>query len=221
MGFIMKKILFLSLLISMFSFNVFAGMGDSYNNLTEKLSEMSSPKGGEVCLDDGTGVVRKTNRRTWELGFRENLFDTPNGGSPAFRTENLDLTVYHNMSNFFHAYITYGHRTVEKNSYEGQEFADEWQNRHFYGGFGIYLKPNISIYGGVGKIWAQDTDGNEPEIRTAVEKGLAFDLPIWGNKLRLEYRIVDAPMSGENISIEESTADAGFSALSISFVVGI
>lgn len=217
----MKKILFFSLLISLFAFNAFAQMGSAYNSVKKKLNEMTRLEGGEVCLDDGTGVMRKTSRRIWELGFRGNLLDTPNGGAPAFRTENLDLTIYHNLSNFFHVYATYGNRTVEKNGFRGQEFANKWQNRHFYGGFGIYLNPMISIYGGFGKIWAQDTDGNEPNIRTAIEKGLAFDLPIWGNKLRLEYRIVDAPMADEDIPIEQSTGDAGFSALSISFVVGL
>lgn len=218
----MKKILFLSLLISLVSFNSFAQMGSAYNSVRVKFSEMTGSTGNEVCLDDGTGVLKKVNRPTWELGFRSNFLDIPNGADVQFQLTNYDLVLYHNLgtSNSMYAYASYGERSITKTHYEGQEFEDEWKNKQLFGGFGIYLTPSITAFAGIGKIIAEDKEGNEAEIGMAIERGIAVDMPMFGNKLRLEYRAISAGQKGD-VEIEKSTGDAGFSALSLTFVVGL
>lgn len=217
----MKKILFLSLLISLVSFSAFAQMGSAYNSVKEAISDMTGPTDGEVCLPDSSGTIRKGNRHTWEISLRGNLLDTPNGGEATFETRNLDIVVYHNTSNFLYFYGAYGNRFVEKNHYEGQEYEDSWEIQNVYGGIGIYITPSFTVSAGLGQIWAKDNDGKEVDIRTALERTIAYDLPFSGNKLRISFRSVDAPQDGDDLSIEESTADMGFSTLAIEFVVSL
>ncbi len=94
----MKK-LFLILIISLVSLSVQAEGLSGYHKLKEKTKNFLSPTEskpmnlGEVCLDDGTGTLRKTQRPAYDIAFRINLLDTPNGGTMQFKgTENIDLS---------------------------------------------------------------------------------------------------------------------------------
>jgi len=219
------KNLFVVIIVMCLSFSVNSqGIGSGYGDKVQNFlgNGKKDPTGNEVCLDDGTGVFKKINRPTWEIGFRVNILDVPNGGDPQVRTDNLDIILYHNLgtSNAMFLYASYGNRSITKNHFKGQEFDDDWSNQQLFGGIGIYLSPNISIFGGAGKILATDSVGNEASIDTAIERGLGIDIPMFGNKLRLEYRAISAKQKGD-IDIEESTGDAGFTALSINFIVGL
>jgi len=219
------KNLFILIIVIFFSLSVSAeGIGSGYGDKLRSFigADKKKSTGNEVCLDDGTGVLKKVNRPAWEIGFRANLLDVPNGGDAQVRTENYDIILYHNLgtSNAMYLYASYGNRSITKNHFEGQEFEDDWNNQQIFGGMGIYLSPIITIYAGAGKILAVDEAGNESDIDTAIERGIAVDIPIFGNKLRLGYRAVDAPQKGD-VNIEQSTGDAGFTALSINFIVGL
>ncbi len=220
----MKK-LFLFLSLFLLSTPVFAaGFSDIYGNIMNKADEATGPQkksGGGVCLDDGTGVLRQFDRPSWAVGLRGNLLDTPNGGASQFRTDNLDILLYHNLSNNLFVYTSYGTRSIEKNDYEGQVYDSKWVNQQLFGGVGIYITPALSVFGGIGQIWAEDGQGESVSIDTPYERGIGYDFHAFGNTVRVEYRSVTAPQSGESVPIEESTGDAGFSALSVSFVVAL
>ena len=223
----MKKLVLL--LLVLIPFSIHAQSLSGYHTVKEKTKSFfkSTPSEtalqGEVCLDDGTGTLRKTNRSPYEIAFRLNLLDTPNGGTMQFKgTENMDLVVRHNLSNTFYAQAAYGNRNIEKTDWEGDSavYDSKWETRQLFGGFGVYVTPKLSVTGSVGRIWAQDSEGTEASLGMAVEYSLAWDLPLYGNTLRLEYRAVNAPQD-EGATIEESTADGGYSALSISFVISL
>lgn len=220
----MKKILILFLLISLVSAsNVFAqSLGEVYGNVKAKITGVAEPSGGEICLEDENGIVRKINRKSWEAAIRLNLVDSPNGGDRQMKTENLDFTVYHNLSNTMFAYATYGNRTIDKNHYEGQVYSDTWKDTHIFAGFGLYLSPHLSVWYGAGRVWAEDEDGEEPQIQTAIDAGIGYDIPLFGNNLKLAYRVLEAKLdSGSDTPIEEATGDQSYTALTISYRVGL
>ena len=87
---------------------------------------------------------------------------------------------------------------------------------------GLYITPVLKIFGGAGKFFSvEDEEGQEPELEAAIEYGLAYDIPAFGNKIEISVKNVEAKLiDAEEKSATEATGDQSFTTFSISYHVG-
>jgi hypothetical protein len=216
----MRKFSFVLAFLLILTIPAFAGgLGDAYKTVKNEVSETFATKPDKKCSVHADTPWSEVNRNKWEIEIRMDALDFPSGGPPSFRTENLNFVVIHNLSNQLYAYGLYGNRAATKTNYEGSAYEPEWDNRMVMGGFGFYVFPNIKIFAGAGKIWAVNENGDEPQLETAIERGIALDIPLMDYKIEFSYRFVEAQISDDNIPVSELTGDGTFSALSIGLVI--
>lgn len=214
----MKKA-YLFLILLFFAFPAFAQLSDAYSTVETKVTKLVNP-GKDTCPVYADTPMSKVNRPSFEVDFRIGLLDSPQGGSFAFRTDNFDLVLRHNLSSTLFAYGWYGTRNYEKPDYEWAGYGEKWTSRMVFGGIGVYLTPVISIYAAGGKVWLENENGDSPDLSMAIERGVSLDTPIGNNKVVISYRIVEAPLSTEDeIDADEVMGDGSFSVLSVSFSV--
>jgi|GEM_PF-5678840 len=218
----MKKILlFLLPLCLLFSFSAFAYMGENY---VEKAKDVVTSN-DERCPVYAETPLKEVKRAPFEISLRWNLLDFPSSGPPQVRTENLDIAVNLNLSQSLFAYGWIGTRTTRKTDYvyenTSREYDPEWKSRMIFAGFGIYITPTLKFFGGFGKIVLENADGSAPDLNVANERGLAYDIPFFQNKLEISYRVVEAEVAGESIPVEDAPASGSYNALAISLTVPI
>ncbi len=216
----MKKII-LFLITLCFSISAYAQLSDAYSTIETKVTKLIKTEDVEencpVYSDTPMSSIKRPN---FEIDFRLGVLDSPSGGSFAFRTDNYDLILRHNLSSTLWAYASYGIRNFEKPEYDWSLYNAKWESRMLFGGIGIYVTPTISFHAGGGRIWLTNENGEEPELGFAIERGISIDNAFGNNKVILSYRIVDATLSTEDdIKAEEVQGDGSFSVLSVSFSV--
>lgn len=209
----MKKIILaIAFALILFSINSYA---------FDQVYQKAKTKTKEVLIPDKESV-ESTSKPAWELGLRLGLLDEPSGGGFVFTVDNYDAYLQHNLSKTLYAYTWFGIRDVVKYEIEGSAYESKWESRMLFAGFGVYLSDEVSVYAAGGKIWLKNDNGEEPELDTAVERGVSWEMPIGGNKLVLSYRIIDAKLkSQEDKHISEIQGDGSYSAGSIMFSVPI
>lgn len=200
-----------------------AGLQDAYKTVESKVTEITPIKSERKCSVYKDTPWHDVERANWEIFIRANTLDFPTAGDPAFRTDNWDFGVTHNLSSQLNAYIWFAPgKTTDKNDYEGSAYASEWESRMLFAGFGFYLFPTLKVFGGAGKVWAKDKDGNEPALSTAIERGLSVDVPLPGLNYKIEfsYRFIEASIDSDgDIPVEELPADQTFSSIAITLVI--
>ncbi len=172
------------------------------NKKSESIVAQNCPVHADTPLADVT-------RSPWEVELRNNLMDIPNNGRVQGRTENFDIQIMHNLSRVLGVYAWYGTRNTKKNDIPGSKYTADFSSQALIGGVFFYLQPTIKVFGGAGKIWLENENG-DPDLETAIEKGIAFDFPVWGTyKITITYKIVEAQL--KDPVIEEVSGDGGYS----------
>jgi len=207
----MKKIILIVAVIFL-SFPAYGqGLSNAYKTVKEKVVEKVDPQACPVYDDTPIGEII---RQPWEIEVGINLLTSPSNGSAQFRTDNFSFEVIHNMSSAFGAYLRYDVLKYEKHKFEGSVYSEKWDNYGIFGGFHLYLSPTIRLFGGAGKIYAKDADGNEPDIKTSIEYGAKYDIPLKGYKFVTAFKVVDGQINKESPKLSEITGDQSYWAIS-------
>ena len=183
--------------------------------VTETVDKAPSVKNCPVYAYTPRGKIL---RSPWELEPQWNVIDIPANGRVQGRTENFGVQLNHNLSASFGVYARYGIRSTEKNTVDGAAYEEEWETQEALGGVHLYITPVIKIFGGAGKIWAKNEEG-EPELETAFERGLSFDVPLSDYKLVITYKIMEAQLAEEDPDVSEIVADGSYQSIGISLSI--
>lgn len=211
----MKKLILLSILI-LFSFSVSAQFSDAYKTVKETVTTTGeSAKACPVYAYTPRGAIV---RAPWEVELRNNLMDIPSNGRVQGHTENFDVQVIHNLSSAFGVYVWYGTRKTTKNDIEGSLYDKDWESQTLMAGAFLYLTPVIRIFGGAGNIWLSNDNG-DPDLDVAIEKGIAFDIPLGDYKLTITYKSVEAQLKDTDAGIAEITGDGSYQVGSIGLTI--
>jgi len=215
----MKKLVILVVFL-MLSVSAYADFGSGYTKMKETVFSVAEPALKNNCPVTASTPFAEVNRADLDIEFRLNVLDSPSGGYYNFYTENFDVQITYNLTSGFFVYGWYGNRNTEKPSYEGSAYDPGWESRMVMGGAGIYLTPVLKIYGGAGKIWLENDNGDEPGLDTAIERGISLDVP-WegGKKIVVSYRFIDARLGDEDPDIVDSQGNGSFSSVSLSFSI--
>ena len=182
-------------------------LSNAYKTVKEKVSGEVEQ---QVCPVYENTPIGNIIRQPWEIEVGFNLLTSPSGGSPQLRTDAFSVEVIHNMSSAFGAYVRYDVIKYEKHRFSGSIYSEEWDNYGIFGGFHLYIVPTIRIFGGVGKVYAKDIQGNEPDLKAAIEYGTKFDFPFKGYKFVTAFKIVDSQLNNDEVKINEATGDQSY-----------
>ena len=213
----MKKYV-IALVLILFSLNSYAQLSKAYQAVEEKVTTFVDGK-KDVCPVYADTPMSKVIRQPWEIEVGFNLGILPSNGPPQFRSDSLSLELVHNMSNAFGVYLRYDTIKYEKYDYENSTYAPEWDNYSITGGAHLYLTPVLRVFGGFGKIMAKDEEGKEPDLGSAVEKGIKYDIPLGDYKIVLVYKIVEASLNSEDPEIEEATGEQNYSIIGVTLSI--
>lgn len=202
----MKRLILVAILL-LFSFSAQAQLSNAYTTVKEKVTT-TGPQAEKNCPVYSYTPRGEVVRSPWEVELRNNLMDIPSNGRVQGHTENFDIQIIHNLSASFGVYVWYGTRNATKNEVTGSKYDEDWESQTLMAGAHLYLTPIIRIFGGGGNIWLSNEAG-DPVLDVAVEKGIAFDIPIGDYKLTITYKVVEAQLKDE-VDISEITGDGSY-----------
>ncbi|MCK5606248.1 hypothetical protein KAR91_30390 [Candidatus Pacearchaeota archaeon] len=214
----MKKTILVAILL-LFSFPAFADFG--YKATKEKVFGVVSQE--KLCPTYPNTPFSDIKRADLDIEMRFNVLDSPTGGDYKFNlSENIDLNVVYNVTSGWYGYMWYGERNAVKEEYPDSDYEPEWSSRMLVAGIGIYLTPVLKVFIGGGRIWLENENGEEPILETAVERGIALDIPLGTSspgKFVLAFRIIDSKLDieDEDKTITQSQGSGSFNSVSIGF----
>lgn len=206
----MKRLIIFAV-IALLAVDAFSqGLSDAWTSTKETVTNTFT-KEEKACPVYAATPMAQIKRKPWEVEAGFNLLMFPSNGGPQIKTNSWGIEVVHNMSSVFAVYVRYDLINYEKYNYENSEYDKEWENYVVSGGAHLYLNPVVRVFGGFGKVYAADKDGNEPDLGTSVEYGVKYDIPLQGYKLVLFFKTVEARLTDDNPDIEESTGTQSYS----------
>lgn len=214
----MKKI-FLILILILFSFSLSAQIFDENETISNKARRAAQNLAGcePLPLTNST-PLELVKREELDLGFRFGIIDNAGSGTYSFTTDNYDLVGSLNFNKIIFAYAWYGQRHVFHTEYKGSSTDPEWHYKYLMAGLGWYITPRFKIFAGLGQVTEYQNDGDSVDYGGINEKGVAYDIPIYGYKLEIGYRIVEVPLSTDrDIPVDEAPAQGNFEAFSVGF----
>lgn len=214
----MKKIILILSLI-LFSFSLNAQIFDESDTISDKAKRTAQDFAGceRPELTDST-PLELVEREELDIGFRFGLVDNAGSGSYSFTTENYDFIASLNLNKIIYAYAWYGTRHVFHTDYVDSATDPEWHYKYLMGGLGWYITPRFKIFAGLGQVTESQNTGDSVDYGGINEKGVAYDIPIYGYKLEVGYRIVEVPLStDQDIPVDEAPAQGNFEAFSVGF----
>lgn len=219
----MKKAI-LILLVCFLPLTVFAQLADTAESIGNGIEVVKEKVFGDkdkesddkICPVYSNTKYEDIVRRRWEIELGLNVLMEPTNGSIQGSIGSFTGSLTHNFTEAFGTYIRYDYINFTKDEYLDSPYHKNWNIQAGYWGFHLYIFPTFKAFIGAGTIQMKDGDGNSAELETPVERGISYDIPVYGYKIVLGYRTVSAKVADSNKK-KSSTAlsDGSYSAYSI------